>query len=293
MAKRRSKQPAPTAAAPPGPVIGVCADPPGDRRLLKTAARLAVDEELTFLEKPRVRGFEMLLVVTPKRLELRIVGGDKLLRGGRPVVVDASRLDVTSPAGRRLKQPIAKAVGLKRLRDIEEQPPAIIDATAGWGGDSFLLASLGCRILAVERQAIVATLLRDGALRAAAWRPQLFDQLTVLHCEAAPLLRRLTSARRAADADLPERLAHFLRPDVIYLDPMFPARSRLEAKPMRVLRRLAGDDDDASRLLAAARRVARHRVVVKRPLRAEALGDAEPTTAFKGKAVRYDVYVKP
>ena len=213
------------------------------------------------------------------------------MRGGRPVFVDASKLDVTSPAGARLKQPIARALGLRRLRDVEGQPPTVIDATAGWGGDAFLLTSLGCRVLAVERQPIVATLLRDGAFRALAWRPAVFERLAVLDCEAGSLLRRLIGSAVAADADLPPRLAHFLKPQIIYLDPMFPARSRLEAKPMRVLRRLAGDDEDAPRLFAAARRVATRRVVVKRPLRAEPLAGAAPTASHKGKAVRYDVYV--
>ena len=232
----------------------------------------------------------MQLVVTGRRLELRVVGGTRELRGGHPIYVDISKLDVTSTAGRRLKQPIARAVGLRRLRDIQTHPPTVVDATAGWGGDAFILASLGCRVLALERNRIVATLLRDGVLRAKAWLPGAFERLAVLHCDSGPLLRRLIGPAGTTDTDLPGHLAHFLEPQVVYLDPMFPTRSRLETKPLRVLRRLVGDDEDTSRLFAAARRVARRRVVVKRPLRAEPFDGVPPTMTHKGKSVRYDVY---
>jgi 16S rRNA (guanine1516-N2)-methyltransferase len=71
---------------------------------------------------------------------------------------------------------------------------------------------------------------------------------------------------------------------------MFPTgRKAAERKPMRVLRRLVGADGDAAKLLGHALQVARRRVVVKRPLRAPALGGT-PTTTHKGKALRYDVY---
>ena len=92
------------------------------------------------------------------------------------------------------------------------------------------------------------------------------------------------------DRDLPDVVAQFWPPDVVYLDPMFPTgRKAAERKPLRVLRRLVGDDADAGELLAAALRVAKRRVVVKRPLRADPLG-AKPTATHRGKAARYDVY---
>jgi 16S rRNA (guanine1516-N2)-methyltransferase len=81
------------------------------------------------------------------------------------------------------------------------------------------------------------------------------------------------------------------RPDVVYLDPMFPTgRKTAERKAMRVLRLISGDDLDADRLLGAALKVARRRVVVKRPLRGEALRGAEPMVMHRGKSLRFDVY---
>lgn len=268
--------------------IAACADPPGDATLAKTAARLSVDLDLPFLEKPRKRGVDVLLVATPKRLELRMIGGDPVTRGGRAVCSDLTAIDITSPAGQRIRQPIAKAVGIKKASDPR---PIIIDATAGWGEDAWLAAGLGCRVLAVERNRIIATLLRDGLWRAAIEHAEVADRITLVQTNALHLLRRLASQGEAHDNDLPPGMDDFWHPDVVYLDPMFPPRRKgAEAKPLRVLRQLVGDDDDAADLFHAAMRVATKRVVVKRPLHGEYLADATPTTSHKGKSLRYDVY---
>ena len=81
-------------------------------------------------------------------------------------------------------------------------------------------------------------------------------------------------------------------PQVIYLDPMFPHRdkSALVKKEMRLFRVLAGRDDDAPALLAAALALASHRVVVKRPRKAPAVAGIPPGFALEGKSSRYDVY---
>jgi len=47
----------------------------GRPALLRTAARLATDLSLPFVEKPVTKGYEMLLVATPDRLELRVLVG--------------------------------------------------------------------------------------------------------------------------------------------------------------------------------------------------------------------------
>ena len=54
-------------------------------------------------------------------------------------------------------QLIAKAVGLKT-----GVKPRVLDATAGLGGDAFVLAGLGCDMLMMERHPVVAALLQDG-----------------------------------------------------------------------------------------------------------------------------------
>src|SRR5690349_1547945 len=89
------------------PDVAVAADPPRDVDLLRAAARLSVDLGLPFLEKPARTGHDMLLVVTPGRVELRVLRGDAALKGGSPVAADLEAIDTTSARGRSLTQPIA------------------------------------------------------------------------------------------------------------------------------------------------------------------------------------------
>jgi 16S rRNA (guanine1516-N2)-methyltransferase len=74
---------------------------------------------------------------------------------------------------------------------------------------------------------------------------------------------------------------------------MFPPKRRASALPrkeVQVLRAAVGDDPDAGDLLAAARRAARMRTVVKRADDAPVLG-GPPSLAAEGRTVRFDVYL--
>ena len=75
---------------------------------------------------------------------------------------------------------------------------------------------------------------------------------------------------------------------------MFPQRdkSALVKKEMRLFRPLAGDDEDAPALLAAALALATHRVVVKRPRKAPAIAGEPPGYILEGKSSRFDIYPK-
>ena len=172
-------------------------------------------------------------------------------------------------------QLIARAVGL--------QPgirPRVLDATAGLGRDAFVLAELGCAVTLIERQPIIAALLEDGLQRALA------DPGVAPIVARMPLLQGDAIALMQAWADE--------APQVIYLDPMFPHRdkSALVKKEMRLFRPLAGDDDDAPQLLAAALALATHRVAVKRSRKAPAVAGAKVGYVLEGKSSRYDVYPK-
>ncbi len=81
--------------------------------------------------------------------------------------------------------------------------------------------------------------------------------------------------------------------DVVYLDPMYPHRTKsaLVKKEMRRLRNVVGGDDDAHKLLEAALQYAGQRVVVKRPHPSPPLGDMKPDFAITGKKTRFDVYM--
>jgi 16S rRNA (guanine1516-N2)-methyltransferase len=172
-------------------------------------------------------------------------------------------------------QMIARAVGVQgRVR------PRVLDATAGLGRDAFVLAALGCPLILIERQPVVAALLEDGLRRAAA------------DSEVAPIAARMQLLQGNAIVLLENWPGE--TPQVIYLDPMFPHRdkSALVKKEMRLFRPLVGDDDDAPALLAAALQLASHRVVVKRPRKAPAIAGPAPAYALEGKSSRYDIYPK-
>lgn len=173
---------------------------------------------------------------------------------------------------------VARAVGLKK-----GATPSVLDATAGLGRDAFLLAWLGCEVLAIERHPDIHALLADALQRAEqdpSAAEHLGGRLRLLHADAVAVLETLAAGPEEA------------RPEVVYLDPMHPERrsSGTVRKEMRIFRRLVGEDLDAGRLLEAARRVARRRVVVKRPRRGEALGPP-PSHHLDGRSTRYDIYL--
>ncbi len=220
---------------------------------------------------------DLALVQTGRRLELRVLGGAPSLAGGRATASELSAIDTTSGPGRSLGQPLLKAVGIKRR---DPWRPRVLDATAGLGEDAWVLASVGCDVLAYERNPMTHALLVDGLLRAGTEEAQTAARMRVMPGDGIEVLQAL------AVADATDR------PDVVYLDPMFPlGRKTAERKAMRVLRMLSGDDPDAPELLTAALRAATRRVVVKRPLRSPALQGPKPTVVHKGKSLRFDVYV--
>lgn len=231
------------------------------------AASLAHALNLPLVGAEKSRRFRYLLVPTPERLELR----DNDDPQARALYVDASWI-VRQHAHAKItrRQPLGRALGVRMHR--------IIDATAGLGEDTFLLAAMGYQVTAVERCPVVAALLVDGVMRARN------------HVALQPIIGRRVSVVRGDARQVIPQLAH--KPDSIYMDPMFPPKrksSALARKPLRMLRDLAGDDEDAVELLQVCLRHARHRVVVKRPLHAAPLG-VEPSLIYSGKLARYDVY---
>ncbi|MBR9906021.1 MAG: class I SAM-dependent methyltransferase [Gammaproteobacteria bacterium] len=216
------------------------------------------------------------------RLEQRdqglvLIGDEK--RYGKPLSVDfaAGKAAHRRRFGGGRGQLIAKACGLAK-----GVTPSIVDATAGLGRDAFVLASLGAQVLLIERVSAIAALLKDGLKRA------------YRHSDTAEIAARMTLRHGDAAQTLAELVASAdFTPQVIHLDPMFPHRekSALVKKEMRLFRELAGDDDDAPRLLEAALDVATHRVVVKRPRKAPPIAGPAPQHTLEGKTSRYDLYV--
>lgn len=177
-------------------------------------------------------------------------------------------------------QMIAKAVGLNTGKI-----PRVLDATAGLGGDAFVLASLGCQLTMIERVPEVRALLADGLRAAAVWGAE--HEEALLH-----ILKRMVLIESDA-ATYMQSLQEDARPDVVYLDPMFPVRSKSAQvkKEMRVFHQLVGTDPDADSLLELALSCAKKRVVVKRPRIAPTLNGKAPSHSLEGKSNRYDIYM--
>lgn len=234
------------------------------------AAQLAAQLQLplTTASQPQA---DWLLCVTPVRLELRPVG----LKAAGPLFVD-----FLAPAfQRRIKQLsprrelLARAIGLSTPRPTWR----VIDVTAGFGQDGVLLACLGCEVTLIERSPIIAALLQDGWQRA----------------QRDARLARLAIRLLVQDArSYLQSLSPSEFPNVIYLDPMYPARDKtaLANKAMRYLRALVGNDADTDSLFRLALQRARQRVVVKRPDHAPFLNQQTPDWQIHGKTVRFDVY---
>ena len=172
---------------------------------------------------------------------------------------------------------LGRAVGIGKKPGLK-----VVDATGGLGRDGFVLADLGCRVLMCEREALVGLLLESGLERGLAsgdaWLVAVLERIELWQGDARELS--------------PPRVAEF---DVIYLDPMFPGRTKSAAvkKEMALFQLLlAGREDDADELLYWALQQEVARVVVKRPAKAPCLAGKKPSHTVSGRAVRYDVYTR-
>jgi 16S rRNA (guanine1516-N2)-methyltransferase len=192
-------------------------------------------------------------------------GGLTLCRRGEPggVNLDLGDLDRRLRQGGRLA--IARACAARPgLR--------VLDGMAGLGYDAAVLACRGSIVTACEASSLVYRVLVDGMAR---------------------VQSRFGHGGRVAcvHGDVVEQLATGEVWDVVYLDPMFPAR-RKGALPKRRAQVLANAAAPLAiaveELLERALPRARERVVVKRRARDASVG--APDWRIAGSSVRFDVY---
>ena len=160
------------------------------------------------------------------------------------------------------------------------EAPTAVDATAGLGEDSLLLAAAGFTVTMFEQDPVIAALLRD-ALERAANEPQLAGtvaRMGLVEGDSVAGLRELDFS-----------------PDVVFLDPMFPGRTKSAAvkKKFQLLHHLERPCDNEDELLDAALAARPRKIVIKRPPKGPWLAGARPSHSLAGKAVRYDVIVPP
>ena len=199
-----------------------------------------------------------------------------------------------------------KVKGREKLR--------VIDATAGMGEDSLLLAAAGCEVTLYEQDPVIAALLQDtmrraleeAALHEIVMRMQLVEGDSIGHLrwlgEAATgsdvqegdvghdCSTLTASAAATSDADTALK-----RPDVIYLDPMFPERQKsgLVKKKFQLIHYLEAPAENEEVLMQATIDARPFKIVVKRPAKGPYLAGLKPSYSLDGKAIRYDCYVFP
>lgn len=188
----------------------------------------------------------------------------------------------------RLKRASLKSEMIARACQLGEKP-TLIDATAGLGHDSLLMAHLGAKVRLIERHPILFVLLeyakaqaeRDPFLQAT------MQHIQLIHADSNCYLNELAQK------------GEYL--DVVYLDPMFPQRDQNQQaikkqaqvkKQMQLLHMLLPEDgemDLGDQLLDLAKKIAK-RVIVKRPRHAVYLAEQHPDHQWLGDACRFDAY---
>lgn len=167
------------------------------------------------------------------------------------------------------KQPLLRAIGKIHL------PPAtIIDCTAGFGQDSFILTSAGHHLVSIEQNPVVYLLLATSIKLYKQQHPDCTWQ--AVHANSCSWLQQ---NRKKVDA--------------IYLDPFFEKNtSALPKNRIQWLQKLADTTDNHdARLLNQALLADCGRVVVKRDLKAPFLNNIKPNSgSIQQKSSRFDCY---
>ena len=200
--------------------------------------------------------------------------GLSLTGNGQVLRADLSQMLPRLHQGNLYGELLVKASKIKGI----ETPLTAIDATAGFGEDAILLAAAGFHVELYERDPVIAALLQDALERAA----------------QTEKLSEVVSRMKVHAEDSVEALSHMeTLPDVVLLDPMFPARqkSALIKKKFQLLQKLESPCADEERLLSAALNSHPRKVVIKRPLKGPFLAGRKPDYSLKGKAIRYDCIV--
>ena len=160
----------------------------------------------------------------------------------------------------------------------KKQDLIAIDATAGMGEDSLLLAAYGFKVNLYEKNPIIAELLKDALERA----------------KQTPELKEIVSRMEVFEEDSIIAMSKLdYKPDVILLDPMFPERTKsaLIKKKFQILHQIETPCTNEKELLNSAIKANPKKIVIKRPLKGEYLAGIKPSYSVKGNSIRYDCII--
>lgn len=225
---------------------------------------------------------EAAFIPEPGLLYLKVFrDGLSLMRDGMELRPDFAEMLPRIKQGALQREMLVKAARVKGV-----EAPRAVDATAGLGEDSLLLAAAGFTVTLCEADPVIAALLEDALARAS------------VHEVLGPIVERMHLVAGDSRAVLAEfGTAPDIRPDVVYLDPMFPGRTKSAAvkKKFQLIHGLERPTEplDEESLLQAALAAHPRKVVIKRPVKGPYLAGVKPSHAIAGKAVRYDCIVPP
>lgn len=152
----------------------------------------------------------------------------------------------------------------------------VIDATAGLGRESLIIARHCHKVIMIERHALLAWMLLHSRARLMtdADFGGLMQKLDIHFGDSVHLLPHIDAQR-------------------VYLDPMFPKDSYKAQvkKPMQTLSHLLAKESSSGTDLLTAARASGRFVLVKRPPDAPFLTDVAPTRSLHYPALRFDVYL--
>ena len=154
----------------------------------------------------------------------------------------------------------------------------IVDATAGLGYDSFILASLGAKVTLIERSEKMYKILQNGFNEGVSFGGEIkniINRMNLLFGDSKDVLLKLS-------------------PEVIMIDTMYKDRKKtaLVKNNMRLVREIVGPDADYIELLKVALNCAKNRVVLKQPRYADPIEEIRKCShQILGKTIRYDVFM--
>ena len=166
---------------------------------------------------------------------------------------------------------IKKAIGKNKAK------LKIFDATAGSLIDTIIFLKLGHKVVACEQSKILYRLLNDAILRAKK-EYDFFENLSFINSDSAVII----------DSHLDS--------DIFYFDPMFNKNKR-NLKRSGTLQKISNIlsheklEDTSAQIFDQMLKKKYKKAIVKRPIKSNPLYE-KINYQVKGKAIRYDVYIK-
>lgn len=211
---------------------------------------------------------------TPDGYYLCYNEGQLQLKDARQPSTFGIYIDIDGEVARLKKQRInykkdllCRAMGYKGQENY-----VIFDGTLGFGKDALHMVTVGCKIVACERQPVVFALMEDALKRS-----QDHSAAFAIHWGESKQFLEKTNDNI----------------DCIYLDPMFEDTRKKSSpkKQMAFLREVSPNDLKTESVMELWPELAIKRMVVKRAIKSDYLF-AKPNLTFAGNLVRYDVYTR-